>query len=283
MNEPLDGRRRSAGLMAIDSHAHIFRRDLPTIAAARYVPAYDALPEAYAALRAANGFAGGVLVQPSFLGTDNSYLLAAIAADPDHLRGIAVVAPDCTEGAMRGLAAQGIAGLRLNLIGQPDPDFADPVWRAFLKRAAGCGFQIEVQAQAQRFPRLLAGLLESDVPAVVVDHFGLPDPALGVNDPGFAALMQLAARTPRLHMKLSAPYRLGGGDPLPLAEAARAAFGAGRLMIGSDWPHTQHESEADIAGLKALLARVFPAPELPQVLGGTAARLFGFGALSAAA
>ncbi|WP_051356645.1 amidohydrolase family protein [Azorhizobium doebereinerae] len=264
------------GCRAIDSHAHVFRRGLPPSPDARYVPAYDAVPEAHAAMLAAHGLCGGVLVQPSFLGTDNSYLLAALAADRPLRRGIAVVPPDCPQDEMRALAAQGIAGLRLNLVGRPDPDLAAPGWRDFLARAARCGFQVEVQAPAARLPRLLAGLLASDVPAVVVDHFGLPTRDLGAADPGFQGLMDLAAHEPRLFLKLSAPYRLDGGDPLPLAQAARAAFGAGRLMFGTDWPHTQHEAGADTADLLALLARVFPAAELRQVLLDTPARLFGF-------
>ena len=41
----------------------------------------------------ANAVDCGVLVQPSFLGTDNSYLIEGIAAAGGRLRGIAVIDP----------------------------------------------------------------------------------------------------------------------------------------------------------------------------------------------
>lgn len=261
---------------AIDTHAHVFQRGLSTAPDARYVPKYDALPLCYLAMLEVAKCVGGVLVQPSFLGTDNSYLLAALARAPERLKGIAVMAPGCTVGSLRDLAARGIVGLRLNLIGQDDPDLSAPDWQNLLAAAAAVGFQIEIQAQAHRLARLLPQILASDVPAVVLDHFALPDPALGADDPAFQAILALAAGSERLYLKLSAPYRLGGCDPLALMGAARAAFGPGRLMWGSDWPHTAHEAAADPAGARAQLMRAFPdAQTRRQVLLETPARLFG--------
>lgn len=261
---------------AIDTHAHVFQRGLPTAPDARYVPKYDALPGFYLAMLEASGCVGGVLVQPSFLGTDNSYLLAALARAPERLRGIAVVAPDASVDSLRKLAAGGVVGLRLNLIGQPDPDLAAPEWQSLLRAAASVGFQIEIQAQAQRLARLLPLMLASDVPAVVLDHFALPDTALGADDPAFQAILGCAARSERVYLKLSAPYRLGGCDALALMGAARAAFGPERLMWGSDWPHTGHEAAADPAGARAQLIQAFPDADLRrQVLLETPARLFG--------
>ena len=43
---------------------------------------------------------------------------------------------------------------------------------------------------------------------LVLDHFTLPDPKLGIADPGFAALLKLGASR-RLWVKISAPYRNG--------------------------------------------------------------------------
>ncbi len=261
---------------AIDTHAHVFQRGLTVAPDARYVPKYDALPLCYLAMLAQTNSIGGVLVQPSFLGTDNSYLLAALARAPERLKGIAVVAPGCTMDSLRDLAAGGIVGLRLNLIGQADPDLSAPGWQGLLTAAATVGFQIEIQAQAHRLARLLPQILASDVPAVVLDHFALPDPALGADDPAFQAILALAARSDRLYLKLSAPYRLGGCDPLALMGAARAAFGPSRLMWGSDWPHTAHEAAADPAGARAQLRLAFPdAAMRRQVLLETPARLFG--------
>src|SRR6476659_1862959 len=78
-------------LCAVDSHAHVFARGLKLAGARRYAPGYDASLEMYLRECDANRISHSVLVQPSFLGTDNSYLLDALRTQPDRLRGIAVV------------------------------------------------------------------------------------------------------------------------------------------------------------------------------------------------
>lgn len=57
----------SAGITAIDTHAHVFERGLPLADARRYAPTYDAPLPAYLAQLDAHGVSHGVLVQPSFL------------------------------------------------------------------------------------------------------------------------------------------------------------------------------------------------------------------------
>src|SRR4051794_25794742 len=111
---------------AVDTHAHVFARGLALAAERRYAPGYDAPVAAYLAMLDRNGMSHGVLVQPSFLGTDNDYLVAALRAAPDRLRGVAVVAPEIELDELEALGRGGIAGVRLNLIGQPDPAFEFP-------------------------------------------------------------------------------------------------------------------------------------------------------------
>jgi len=59
-----------------DGHAHVFRRDLSMVENRRYTPEYHAEMEDYLIHLQANDLDGALLVQPSFLGTDNSYLLS---------------------------------------------------------------------------------------------------------------------------------------------------------------------------------------------------------------
>ena len=146
----------AAGIdLAVDCHAHVFLRALTFAPGRRYTPDYDAPLESYLARLDRHGLSHGILVQPSFLGTDNSYLLRALAACPARLRGIAVVPDDAPRAALDALDRAGIVGLRLNLIGAPDPDFATPSWRRHLADVAALGWQIEIQAEAGRLPRLL--------------------------------------------------------------------------------------------------------------------------------
>ena len=62
-------------IIAIDAHAHVFVRGLPLAQQRRHAPDYDATVDAYAGHLLSNGVSHAVLVQPSFLGTDNSFFL----------------------------------------------------------------------------------------------------------------------------------------------------------------------------------------------------------------
>ena len=247
----------------------MFTRALPLAGNHRYAPGYDADLSAYLAQLDRHGIARGVLVQPSFLGTDNSFLLAALRAEPLRLRGIAVVAGEADLAALDGT---GIVGIRLNLIGQPDPELAP----GFLAAIARRGWQIEIQVEAHRLPRVLPPLLGADID-LVIDHFGKPDPAQGVEDPGFRYLLTAAA-TRRVWVKLSGAYRAGGADVAGAAvPLLREAFGLDRLVWGSDWPHTQFERLTDYRAVRRQLDSWLPdAAERRQVLTVTPAHLFRF-------
>ena len=240
--------RTALPITGIDSHAHVFVHGLSLAAGRRYAPSYEATLDDYRAMLASLGLSHGVLVQPSFLGTDNGFLLSCLDAYPAQLRGIVVVDPARDIGQIDAWHARGVVGVRANLIGAASPDFGDPVWAAFLARMVELNWHLEVQIEAHRLPEIAPALLNSGV-RIVIDHFGRFDPALGVGDPGFASLLSLGA-TRRVWVKVSGAYRVSPDrhDPdAALAVAARAwpellrEFGVERLVWGTDWPHTQFE------------------------------------------
>jgi len=262
-------------IQAIDCHAHVFTQGLKLANERRYAPNYDATIAQYLAMLDANGASHGVLVQPSFLGTDNSYMIEALRTAPRRLKGIAVVEPGIEPEELRALADAGIVGLRLNLIGRPDPDFGQPVWRRHLDRVAALGWQIEVQAEARRQVTLLPRLVEAGVTAVA-DHFGLPDKVQGIDDPAYRALLDLA-KSGRIWVKLSGAYRNAPGIAEKAAPLLLAAFGPGRLVWGSDWPHTSFEKKASVAeARRGLEAWVPDAKARNIVLTSAPAELFRF-------
>ena len=233
---------------AVDTHAHVFTRDLPMPDQRRAPSGYDARPEDYLQQLDANGISHGVLVQPSFLGTDNSYLVDALRRYPQRFRGIAVVEPDISPSALEPLAAAGVVGVRLNLIDQPIPNFSETPWPALLQWAQANNWQVEVHREARDLPTIVGPLLDHGV-NVVVDHFGRPDPELGTDDPGFRYLLSLG-ETRRVWVRLSGAYRNGDdgrGDAIALAAAPllQSAFGPERLLWGSDWPHTRFENSVN--------------------------------------
>ena len=232
----------------VDTHAHVFLRDLPMAAGRRYTPATDASLNSYLDVLDTYGLSHGVLVQPSFLGTDNSYLVACIAAAQGRLRGIGVLDPTTAGEEFDRLDAAGVVGVRLNLLGQATPDIASQIWRVFVERLIHRSWQIEIQQHASMAFTLVAQLLDMGA-TVVLDHFALPDPGLGAADPDWRWLLALGSNG-RLWVKLSAAYR-NGPEGAFIASACwpilRDMLGLERLMWGSDWPHTQFETVANYA------------------------------------
>ena len=68
--------------VGIDSHFHVFSAGEGS-ARARYVPRYNAPYEAWQRQASVVGVTRGVVVQPSFLGTDNTRLCAELRVNPD--------------------------------------------------------------------------------------------------------------------------------------------------------------------------------------------------------
>jgi predicted TIM-barrel fold metal-dependent hydrolase len=253
----------------VDAHVHLYTNDLPMVAGRRYTPATAATLAMLADRLRAGGLAGALVVQPSFLGTDNAHLLACLAAAARDcadltLRGVAVLDPATPADEMARLAAAGIAGLRLNLVGGAAlPDLAQPVWQRHLAAANDLGWQVELHLESPRLPALLPALLDACA-HLVVDHFGRPDPVQGLACPGMRAL--LAAPADRITVKLSAPYRsfptLSSDEAaaycIPFAQALADRFGRDRLAWGSDWPWTQFEDRHSYAQALAWRDLWFP-------------------------
>jgi predicted TIM-barrel fold metal-dependent hydrolase len=257
---------------AIDCHAHVFSAQAPAVAGARYRPAYAATLEAWREAWKTAGTTHGVLVQPSFFGTDNREMLAAVARDRVHLRAVAVVDPSFDEEALARLDDAGVVALRLNLHGveQFDP-FFDAAWRTLLQRAAALGWHLEIFGDAGALPAIARVLQPIDI-SVVFDHFAFPDGSQPERT--FEALERLATER-ETWCKLSAPYRLRAMEPAHAARQCIAAVGEGRVLWGSDWPFTRHESAASYAAMRSGLSK-WVRGSCARVLWDNAARLYRF-------
>jgi len=265
---------------AVDTHAHVFHQGLALANTRRHTPDYDATLAEYLRLLDAHGMSHGVLVQPSFLGTDNSHLVEALRAAPARLRGVAVVAQDATESELQDLADAGVVGIRLNLFGLDTPDLRTPAWQTLQARVNALGWHVEVHLQAARLDGVLPALLAAGC-RIVVDHFGRPEPALGVSDAGFQYLLR-QADSGRIWVKLAAPYR-NWAAPACAASGRLAtqqlldAYTPERLMWGSDWPHTEHRHLASYTATTAWLDAWIDDPaQRRTVLADTPLRLFQF-------
>jgi predicted TIM-barrel fold metal-dependent hydrolase len=265
-------------ITGIDGHAHVFRCGLPLAPVHRHAPDYDALLADYLALLDAHAVSHAVLVQPSFLGTDNRFLLDALRACPERLRGVVIVEPTIGEDELATLDRQGVRGIRLNLVGLPIPDLAGAQWRRLFERVRVLDWHVELHRESRDLPLAGQAILDAGC-KLVVDHFGRPGSAPG-DDEGFAWLLQ-SAWSGRAWVKLSAAYRnwpdQRGNAACAAAQALLQALGADRLLWGSDWPHTQHQDLADYGSTQAALAEWVPdASARRRILVDTPAALFRF-------
>jgi predicted TIM-barrel fold metal-dependent hydrolase len=228
----------------VDCHFHVFDAGVAT-GRARYVPQYAAPLASWRALAEPCGVGRGVLVQTSFLGVDNSRLLHELEANPDHLRGVAVLAPDADPRSLAALDAAGVRGLRLNLA-HVSHDIgswrrACRLWDAMLALGWHLELHTDVGALADVLRELPAAL------PLVLDHMGKPG-EVSCEDPSIAAVVRRSRQSP-VHVKLSGAYRLEGRDPVALARLWLGELGVGKLLWGSDWPWTNHERAVAYPGL----------------------------------
>ncbi len=226
---------------ACDCHTHIFGdpKRFPFCAGRSYTPE-TALPAEMAALHRALHIERVVIVTPSVYGTDNSATLYGMKARGASARGVAVVDRKTPEKELETLDRAGIRGIRLNLAqaGQTDP----VIGRRRFTEATGIvrqrGWHIQINTGLKVIAGMKEAVLDSPVP-VVFDHFGGLQAALGMEQPGFADLVELV-RSGKAYVKLSAAYRSSArkdyADMVPFARALIAA-NPERVVWGTDWPH----------------------------------------------
>ena len=232
---------------SVDSHFHVFEAG-QSVPDARYSPAYEAQFSNWQVATQQVGVTHGVLVQTSFMGTDNSYLLKHLQQNADTLRGVAVVAPTAGFEQLVDLNTQGVRGIRINLAGQPHDmtawQAAKPLWDAVLR----LGWHVELHTNTGALPAVLAAV-PLNIP-VVVDHFCRPEKASLQDETVRAVQNRVSAVSAPIYVKLSAAYRLKTEiNPKDLAGLWLAELGENALLWGSDWPCTNFEAKANYAAL----------------------------------
>jgi predicted TIM-barrel fold metal-dependent hydrolase len=226
---------------AIDTHIHIVgpQSKYPMEANRTYTP-----PEASVAdlrkLRTEIGVPRQVVVQPSFYGFDNSCTLDAVAELGRSARAIAVVPMSATEAQLQRLDSAGVVGIRFNFatLGIRDRERAAlPILQlAPLVRPLRWHIQINCEPELIASLAPILGVLR--VP-IVFDHIGNPDASLGIEQPGFQALLEMV-RAGNTWVKLSAPYNHSKlpdySDVAPFMKTLIATR-PDRCLWGTNWPH----------------------------------------------
>ncbi|HEY5878041.1 MAG TPA: amidohydrolase family protein [Nakamurella sp.] len=222
-----------------------------------------------------------VIVGPnSGYDTDNRCLLDLLDRGAGRFRGVAVVDNDIARPDLERLRDAGVVGTTMQAALLGVEHFAGTA--PLLRHLKELGMFADVQVQHDQLVEL-APLLDASGVNVPIDHCGRPDPAKGLDQPGFAALLA-AGRTGRYWVKLSglvkcSAQRYPWSDSWPFVQALVEAFTPDRCLWGSDWPFLRAPERIDYATVLTLTERLLPDPVVrEQILWSTPARLFGFAA-----
>jgi predicted TIM-barrel fold metal-dependent hydrolase len=269
-------------LPAADCHAHIFGANHPFAADLVYTPhpTQRGTAAQFSAVLDAHGFTHGLLVAAQPYMYDNTCLLQAIADSHGRFKGIALVHANATEHDLRDLADCGVVGLRFNLSSFGMREFTEPGADRLLAQARELGWFLQIHCEHDELVAAMPVLGRTRM-RVMIDHFGRPDPACGIDQPGFAALLELGRSGDHV-VKLSGPFRSSHqGYPYhdidPYVAACLETFTPARCVWGSDWPFVRVDERIDYGPPLSCLARWLPdEADRRCVLWETPSRLFGF-------
>lgn len=271
---------------AIDAHFHVIGDPtvFPPDPERSYTPSPAPLVRWRATL-APLGVTRGVVVQPSFYGTDNRALLAALAEGGSALRGVAAVRADVTDQELDRLVAAGVRAVRLAHFAAHDPQ----AMRGFVRfdafeslapRLRHRDMHVELLTDSRLLPALEDRLRRARL-TIVIDHMGRTPARLGTAHAGVQWLRRALADG-LVWVKLSGAANLSAAAPeyedmRPLHELLVAA-NPEQVVWGSDWPHTKARAVAtDTVGLLQKCVRWTPdARTRDRVLRDNARRLYRF-------
>jgi len=234
---------------ACDCHTHIHLPDKYPFFAGRVYTPEPASPEEMAELHKALHIERVVIVTPSVYGTDNRATLEGIKFRGATGRGVAVIDDKTSESDLDEMGKMGIKGIRVNLAtsGVNDPSVGRKRLEGAIDRVKGRGWHVQCYTNIPLLKNVKDLVLSSPVP-IVFDHFGGADAALGLEQPGWAELIEVV-KSGKAYVKISGAYRLSNKGPdypdaVPFAKALIAA-NPDRLVWGTDWPHPNSVTPPD--------------------------------------
>ena len=254
---------------AWDTHFHVLgpQARFPYSPKRKYTPP-DAPLDQTLAFHDALGIARGVVVHANTHGFDNAVDLDAVARSKGRYLAVVRLDGSATPAGCEALHAKGARGVRFAFNPQHGGELDRKVFDHVLGCIRGLDWFVELHFEGAALPDLRDWL--AAIPAtVVVDHIGRVDPARGVDQAPFRALLELARRD-NVWIKLSGADRLTRGVDGSYADVAPFAhrlleIAPERLVWGSDWPHTGVFDAArmpDDGALLDALERLVPDPAL---------------------
>jgi 2-pyrone-4,6-dicarboxylate lactonase len=226
------------------------------------------------------GVERAVIVNATPHGRDNRVVTDAIAQSEGRYKGVANVDETFTDRDLAGLAAAGIAGCRFTFLprlGQM-PDMA--LFDRIVERIAPLGWHVDLYLPASLIPEFRPRLTSLPVP-YVIDHMGVVDASLGLDQPSFRALLDLFRSDEKCWVKVTCPERISRVGPpfhdVALFGCALIDTAPDRVLWGTDWPHPNVPVMPDDGDLVDIVPLYAPDPaDRQKLLVDNPSRLFGF-------
>src|SRR5258705_8432339 len=234
--------------MNIDSHQHFWRYDAVRdawITEAMAVLQRDFLPEHLVTELTANAMDASVAVQADQSETE-TMLLLDFAEKNERIAGVVgwvdLRSPNLAERLEYFSHCPKLRGFRH--VAQAEPDDRFLVREQFVKGLAqlrAFGFTYDILIYPKQLPAAIDLVTRLPEQRFVIDHLAKPEIKSGKTSP-WAAQMREIAQNKNVFCKISGLVtevdwkRWKADDFKPYLDAVFSAFGADRLMFGSDWP-----------------------------------------------
>lgn len=253
----------------VDTHAHVYRTDMPMTGTAWHRPPADATAEDYIATLDRAGVHFGVIAAASLYGDYNDYVIESLRRYR-RLRATVIVEPGVSTQELRRMADAGVVGIRFQFrnVSSP-PDLTSFAYRRLLRQVADLGWHVHLHDNGARLPNYIDALLAAG-PRLVIDHLGRPAGKDGLASDSFKAVLR-AIDTGRTWVKVSAGFRIEPPEFAPeVATALLRHAGPERLMWGSDWPFAAFEDRASYNDVVAAFRTLVPDADARRAMDRTA-------------
>lgn len=272
----------------IDAHVHVWPTVTdqypldPAFTAADVVPE-SFTPEQLLKIAEPDFVRRVLLIQMSFFGFDNSYMLDCIKKRTKQFRGVAIIDHNAADVAekMTDLRDKGVRGFRLyaNAKNVSEWDGNAGIDTMF-KTAAKNRQAICLLSDPEVLPAIAGMATKYPTTKIVIDHFS----RIGMRGPVEKQDMDNLCKLNlfrKVFVKTSAFYALGEKkapytDLLPMIKQLRDAFTANRLMWGSDCPYQLQGGHTYKASLSLIVSQAdfLSELEMKAILGRTADEVF---------
>jgi L-fuconolactonase len=231
------------------------------------------------------GFDGTIAVQAREMPEETDYLLALVDAHPE-IKGVVGWVDLCVvdvERALERVAGHNkLKGFRMLIHDRPEPDFAiSDAHVNGVSKLEKLGLTYDLLLKPPHLPAAIQLVDRLPNQKFVVDHIAKPDIRNQAFEPWRGLMVEMALR-PNVSCKLSSVITQAHwrdwkpAHIAPYLDIVLEAFGADRIMIGSDWPVSTCAADYEkTMGLLMQWSMRLSATEQAAFLGGNCARFYG--------